>query len=136
MINTLSHSVIMFNQLKTNKKNPNEIETSNLRILLDQAKLILLHIIYYSLCMKNKLQYFFLKILTFSAISYYIIHVLGWIFFFRILKDFLDEFHRVLTTKLAVAKQSTDEIETNLDRLATELGKLENSRKEVTKKSD
>lgn len=57
-------------------------------------------------------------------------------FFFRILKDFLDEFHRVLTTKLAVAKQSTDEIETNLDRLATELGKLENSRKEVTKKSD
>lgn len=54
------------------------------------------------------------------------------IFFFRI----LDEFHRVLTTKLAVAKQSTDEIETNLDRLATELGKLENSRKEVTKKSD
>lgn len=48
----------------------------------------------------------------------------------KFLKDFLDEFHRVLTTKLAVAKQSTDEIETNLDRLATELGKLENSRKE------
>lgn len=57
MINTLSHSVIMFNQLKTNKKNPNEIGTSNLRILLDQAKLTLLHNIYYS--MKNKLQVFF-----------------------------------------------------------------------------
>lgn len=62
MINTLSHSVIMFNQLKTNQKKPNEIETSNLRILLDQAKLILLHIIYYSTCMKNKLQYFLKKI--------------------------------------------------------------------------
>lgn len=59
MINTLSHSVIMFNQLKTNKKTPNEIGTSNLRILLDQAKLTLLHKIYYS--MKNKLQYFVFK---------------------------------------------------------------------------
>lgn len=56
-------------------------------------------------------------------------------FFFRILKGFLDECNRVLSTKLVFAKQSTDEIETNLNKLASELGKLENTRKEVTKEN-
>lgn len=54
---------------------------------------------------------------------------------FQISDWFLDECSRVLSTKLAIAKQSSDEIKTKLNKLATELGKLENTRKEVEKES-
>lgn len=56
-------------------------------------------------------------------------------FFFRFLNGFLDECNRVISTKLAFAKQNTDEIETKLDKLATQLRKLENTRKEVINRS-
>lgn len=57
------------------------------------------------------------------------------IFFFRFLNGFLDEWNRVLSAKLACTKQSSDEIEEKIEKIAQELGKLDNTRNEVTKES-
>lgn len=57
------------------------------------------------------------------------------IFFFRFLNGFLDECNRVLSAKLAFTKQSTDEIEEKIEKIAQELGKLDCTRNEVTKES-
>lgn len=54
------------------------------------------------------------------------------IFFFRFLNGFLNECNRVLSAKLACTKQSSEEIE---EKIAQELGKLDNTRNEVTKES-
>lgn len=52
-------------------------------------------------------------------------------FFFRLLNEILDEFNRVLSTKLLCAEQNAEDNESKLNRLSTELEKLENSREEV-----
>lgn len=51
--------------------------------------------------------------------------------FFRHLNEILDEFNRVLSTKLLCAEQNAEDNESKLNRLSTELEKLENSREEV-----
>lgn len=53
-----------------------------------------------------------------------------WVLFHRYLNEFLDEFSRVLSTKLLCAKNA-EENETKLNGLSTELEKLEENRKEV-----
>lgn len=53
------------------------------------------------------------------------------LFISRYLNKFLDEFNRVLSTKLLCAKQNAEENETKLNGLSTELEKLEKSREEV-----
>lgn len=48
----------------------------------------------------------------------------------RLLNEILDEFNRVLSTKLLCAEQNAEDNESKLNRLSTELEKLENSREE------
>lgn len=55
------------------------------------------------------------------------------IFFFRYLNEFLEEFYRVLATKLKCANENAEESQKLFDDLSNELQKLEKTRKQVNK---
>lgn len=54
-----------------------------------------------------------------------------YIFYFRFLNEFLDEFNRVLSIKLLNADQSETENQAKLDEFSSELEKIETTRREV-----
>lgn len=55
--------------------------------------------------------------------------------FFSILKEFLEEFDRVLSTKLECASKDAEENKKTLDEMSEKLTEVERKRIEVKKKS-